>query len=77
MKLFPQAKNEGDSLTRTGENKNLTNEKQASGGRRTYKQITEDMPKIIDGRDEGIKELKGGNRKLKKQIKQDHIYCGI
>ena len=68
MKLFPQAKNEGDSPNPDRENKNETNEKQASGGRRTYKQITEDMQKIIDARDEEIKELKAANRKLRSKI---------
>ena len=75
--IIPSSKKRGRQPNPDRENKNETNEKQASGGRRTYKQITEDMQKIIDARDEEIKELKAANRKLKKQIKQDHIYCGI
>jgi hypothetical protein len=66
--IIPSSKKRGRQPNPDRENKNETNEKQASGGRRTYKQITEDMQKIIDARDEEIKELKAANRKLKSKL---------
>ena len=66
--IIPSRKKRGRQPNPDRENKNETNEKQASGGRRTYKQITEDMQKIIDARDEEIKELKAANRKLRSKI---------
>ena len=66
--IIPSSKKRGRQPNPDRENKNETNEKQASGGRRTYKQITEDMQKIIDARDEEIKELKAANTKLKSKL---------
>ena len=66
--IIPSSKKRGRQPNPDRENKNETNEKQAFGGRRTYKQITEDMQKIIDARDEEIKELKAANRKLKSKL---------
>jgi hypothetical protein len=66
--IIPSSKKRGRKPNADKESNAGGSSEASTSGRRTYKQIAEDMQKIIASRDEEIKELKAANRKLTSKL---------